>query len=81
MKLQVISEEFEEVTSEVLHIPFIITRIKVLVDDELLVAEGRHVRAVVRNVPSEVLMGALRSKIMVAIEQKLFNDYNPRTIH
>ena len=81
MKLQVISEEFEEVTSEILRITFIVTRIRVLVDDEVLVAEGRHVREVVRNVPSEVLMGALRNKIMVAIEQKLFNDYNPRTIH
>lgn len=81
MHLKVISEEFEEVTSEVLRIPFIITRIKVLVDDELLVAEGRHVRDVVRNVPSEILIGALRNKIMVAIEQRLFNDYNPRTIH
>lgn len=81
MHLKVISEEFEEVTSEILRITFIVTRIKVLVDDELLVAEGRHVREVVRNVPSEVLMGTLRSKIMVAIEQKLFNDYNPRTVH
>ena len=82
MQLKVISEKFEEVlVPSISLLPIVRASIQVLVDDEILQVDSRHHKETIRNVPSEFILGALRNKIMAAIEQKLFKDFNKRTFH